>query len=153
MSTIEQLEAGLAELRGERSAVEATMTKEDLGRRVDEWLAIARGRAAGSSRLVLGGQASGEHLEAVLAEDLLADAGLAGRVVARLEAQGFGQVSGRAKKQKLAKLEDEIAKVSAELRKVAEAEAVAEVRARFAAEGASELDLVQKQPEFAGEAA
>ena len=78
---LEQLEARLTELRGERSAVESVMTREDLVRNVDEWLATARAHAAGSSRLVLGGRASGEHLEAVLAEDLLADDGLAGRVV------------------------------------------------------------------------
>jgi hypothetical protein len=61
-ANLEQLEVRLTELKGERSAVEVTMTREDLARNVDEWLAIARTHAAGSSRLVLGGQASGDHL-------------------------------------------------------------------------------------------
>ena len=93
----ERLEAALTELRNERGGVESTMTREDLARNVEQWLATARAHAAGSSRLALGGQASGEHWEAVLAEDLLADDGLAGRIVARLERQGFGEFSDRQK--------------------------------------------------------
>jgi hypothetical protein len=50
----EPLEAMLAELKGERASVAATMTKEDVARTVDEWLAIARARAAGSSGSFLG---------------------------------------------------------------------------------------------------
>jgi hypothetical protein len=132
MSTIEQLEAGLAELRGERSAVEATMTRDDLSRNVDEWLSTARAHAAGSSRLVLGGQASGEHLAAVLSEDRLADDGLAGRIVARLERQGFGELSDRQKKQKLAKLDTEIASVEKDLLAARKREALERVEAEFA---------------------
>jgi hypothetical protein len=141
---VEQLTAALVELRSERASVASLMSKEDLARNVDEWLATARAQAAGASRLVLGGSnASGEHLERVLHEDRLDDAGLAGRTVARLERQGFGSISDRQKRQRLGKLDEAIAKVTAELLEASEAAAVAEVKARFAAE-ASELDLAQK---------
>ena len=129
---IQQLEAKLTELRGERATVEATMTKEDLARNVEQWLATARAHAAGSSRFVLGGQASGEHLEAVLAEDLLADDGLAGRIVARLERQGFGEISDRAKKQRLGKFEAEIGAVEKDLLAARKREALERVEAEFA---------------------
>jgi hypothetical protein len=52
-----QLEETLVVLRSERAAVERVLMREGLARHVDDWLAIARGRAAGSSRLVLGGRA------------------------------------------------------------------------------------------------
>lgn len=133
---LEQLEARLVELKGERTGVEVTMTREDLARSVEQWLAAARAHAAGSSRLALGGQASGEHLEAVLAEDLLADDGLAGRLVARLERQGFGEFSDRQRKQRLGKLDDEIAKATGELREARKAAALAEVEREFAGEAA-----------------
>jgi hypothetical protein len=86
---VERHEATLAELKGERTAAEAVMTKEDLARNVEQWLETARAHAAGSSRLVLGGQASGEHLGQVLHEDDLDDEGLAARTIARLEAAGL----------------------------------------------------------------
>jgi len=47
-AAIEQLEAKLGELRGKRAAAESVMTREDLGRGVGEWLAIARAHAAGA---------------------------------------------------------------------------------------------------------
>jgi len=129
---IEQLEATLAELRGERSAVAATMTRDDLGRNVDEWLSTARAQAAGSSRLVLGGQASGEHLAAVLSEDRLDDGALAGRIVARLERQGFGDLTDRAKKQRLAKLDEAIAAAEQELLAARKQAALEQVEREFA---------------------
>jgi hypothetical protein len=112
------------------------MTKEDLARNVDEWLAVARGRAAGSSRLVLGDHASGERLAQVLYEDLLDSEGLAGRTVARLERQGFGELSDRQKKQRLAKLDEAIAKATADLREAAKAAAIAAVERQYAGEAA-----------------
>jgi hypothetical protein len=135
MSGVDELEGRLAELRGERATVESTMTREDLARSVDEWLKVARAHAAGASRLVLGGQASGEHLAAVLFEDRLDDAGLAARTVARLERQGFGESSDRTKKQRLAKLDTEIAAVEKDLLAVRKREALERVEAEFATSG------------------
>jgi hypothetical protein len=123
----------LDELQGERASIDAVMTKEDLSGQVDEWLATARAQAAGSSRLVLGGQASGDHLAQVLHEDRLDDAGLAGRIVARLEAQGFGALSNREKSSKLKALDSAIAKASQEVREAAKAEALARVEEQYAA--------------------
>jgi hypothetical protein len=132
MNLFEKLEAALFDLRSERASVDAVMTKEDLARNVDTWLATARAHAAGSSRLVLGGTASGDHLAQVVFEDRLADEGLAGRLVARLEFQGFGALSDRAKGSKLNALDERIAKATVELREAREEEAVAAVRAQFA---------------------
>jgi hypothetical protein len=133
---IEQLEARLAELRSEQAAIAGTMTKEDLARSVDEWLATARARAADSSRLVLGGQASGEHLAAVLQEDRLDDDGLAARIVARLERQGFGELSDRLKGSKLKAIDEKIAAATAELREARKREALEQVERQFAGEAA-----------------
>jgi hypothetical protein len=131
MSDAEQLETKIAELSGEAAALAAVMTKEDLRGKVDQWLEIARAHAAGSSRFVLGGQASGDNLAQVLFEDLLADEGLSGRIVARLEAQGFGELTDRQRDGKLKKLENAIAHTNAELREARKAEALAAVEAEF----------------------
>jgi hypothetical protein len=136
MSDQDRLTGRLGELRGERSAVEVTLTKEGLAGAVEEWLSVARAHAAGSSRLVLGGQATGEHLAQVLFEDRLADEGLAGRLVARLEFQGFGKLTDRAKKQQFAKLDDAIAAVEQDLLAVRKREALERVEAEFAGEAA-----------------
>jgi hypothetical protein len=133
---IERLESTLAELRGERATLEATLTRDDLVRSVEEWFKVARAHAAGSSRLVLNGQASGEHLTAVLAEDRLDDDGLAARTVARLEAQGFGELSDRQKGSKLKALDEKIAAAVADLREVRKREAFEEVERQFAGEAA-----------------
>ena len=71
----ETLQARVVELRDERAALEATKTKQDLVRKVSDWVEIAKAQAAGASRLVLGGHASGDHLARVLFEDCLADEG------------------------------------------------------------------------------
>jgi hypothetical protein len=111
------------------------MTREDLARHVGEWLAAARAHAAASSRLVLGGQASGEHLAAVLHEDRLDDDGLAARIVARLERQDFGSISDRAKSAKLDKLDSAIEASTRELRELRKREALERVEAEFAGAG------------------
>src|SRR5947207_14322232 len=115
MSNVEKSGAKLAELQVESAALEATMTAEDLARNVDQWLEAARAQAAGSSRLVLGGQASGEHLAAVLYEDRLDDDRLAARIVARLERQGFGEASDRQRDSRLRQLESSITEAEQEL--------------------------------------
>ena len=136
MSNVEKSGAKLAELQVERAALEATMTAEDLARNVDQWLEAARAQAACSSRLVLGGQASGEHLAAVLHEDALDDKGLASRTVARLEKLGFGALSDRQKHQRRAKLDSAIVAAEQEARKAAKAEAIAAVERQYAGEAA-----------------
>jgi hypothetical protein len=93
MSDLETLQARVIELRDERATLVAAKTKEDLHREVADWVSIAKAQAAGAARLVLNGQAAGDHLLRVLAEDRLADDDLAERLVARLERDGFGQIT------------------------------------------------------------
>lgn len=108
------------------------MTREELVGNVDVWLRAARAQAGGASRLVLGGQPTGDHLAEVLFEDRLADDGLAGRLVNRLEAAGFGAISDRQRKQRVAKLDGEIAKATAGLKEARRQEAFDRVEAEFA---------------------
>ena len=67
----------------------------------------------------------------MLAEDLLADDGLAGRLVARLEAQGFGEATDRSRVSKLKKLDQEIEVATAELREAKRQAAYEAVEAEF----------------------
>jgi hypothetical protein len=125
----------LAELRNERASLAATMTREDVADNVDSWLEAARAQHAGAARFVLGGQATGEHLFAVLAEQLLADKGLHGRLVDSLVAAGFGTISAREKGAKLKALDAAIAKAAGEVakaeRKRRQAELDRELEAEF----------------------
>lgn len=100
---------------------------------------MARGGGAqheGASRLVLNGQAAGNHLYSVLAEQALADEALPGRLAASLVALGYGELTDRAKRSQLAKLDGEIKTVEAELMKARKAAALAEVEAQFTGEPA-----------------
>jgi hypothetical protein len=136
MTGAEEFAGKLSELRAERAALETALTREDLARDVDEWVKVARRRAEGASRVALAGAATGDDLAAVLAEDALADDGLAGRIVKRLEALGFGAVSDRSRASSLKKLDMEIAKVSGELREAKRQAALEEVEREFAGEAA-----------------
>lgn len=134
MTDIAQLEARLGELRGERDAAAAVMTREALVQAVDGWVAAARARADGAARLVVNGSAaSGENLDRVLHEDLLGDDGLAGRVVGRLASMGFGALSNRQRDSQLRKLDEQIATATSELREAKRRAALEAVEAEFAA--------------------
>jgi hypothetical protein len=134
VTDIAQLEARLGELRGERDAAAAVMTREALVQAVDGWVAAARARADGAARLVVNGSAaSGENLDRVLHEDLLGDDGLAGRVVGRLASMGFGALSNRQRDSQLRKLDEQIATATSELREAKRRAALEAVEAEFAA--------------------
>jgi hypothetical protein len=133
----ETLQARIVELQGERATLVAAKSREDLRREVGDWIEIARAQAAGASRLVLGGHASGEHLARVLAEDRLADEGLVDRLVARLEFDGFGQITNRHRSQRLDKLDAAIKRAEMELREARKAAAIEQLEAQFAAESAA----------------
>jgi hypothetical protein len=130
---VKQFEARLAELRVERDGLSSIKTKEDLREEVAGWLEVMRARYSGSARFVLGGHGSPEQVEAVLAEDRFVDAGLAGRIVARLEAQGFGELSDRQRKQRLGKLDEQIEAAVDELREAKRQAALEAVEREFAA--------------------
>jgi hypothetical protein len=137
MSDLETLQARVIELRDERATLVAAKTKEDLHREVADWVSIAKAQAAGAARLVLNGQAAGDHLLRVLAEDRLADDDLAERLVARLERDGFGQITDRQKAGRLDKIDAAIKRAETELREVRKAEAIAQLEEQFAAESAA----------------
>jgi hypothetical protein len=107
----------LAELRSERTSLAATMTKEDVADNVSGWLEVARAHSQGASVFVVNGQATGEHLHAVLAEQALADKSLHGRLVESLVAAGFGTISAREKAAKLKSLDAAIARAAGEVAK------------------------------------
>jgi hypothetical protein len=131
---VEQLKQRLAELRAQRDALAAVKTKEDLREEVESWLEAMRARYSGSTRFVLGGHGSPQQVEAVLAEDKFSDAGLAARLIARLESDGFGELSNRQRDAQGKKLGEAIVSATAELRDAALAEAHREVEERFAPE-------------------
>jgi hypothetical protein len=137
MSDVETLQARVVELRDERATLEAQKSKEDLRREVADWVEIAKAQAAGASRLVLGGQASGDHLARVLFEDRLADEDLADRLVARLERDGFGRITDRQKSQRLEKIDAAVKGAETELREARKAAAIAQLEEQFAAESAA----------------
>jgi hypothetical protein len=87
----------------------------------------------GASRLVLGGQANGEHLARVLFEDRLDDEDLAERLVARVERDGFGRITDRQRSQRLDKIDTAIKGAETELREARKAEAIAQLEEHFAA--------------------
>jgi hypothetical protein len=133
---LEQLDGKLAELRAQRDALAAVKTKEDRREEVESWLEAMRARYAGSARFVLGGHGSPEQVEAVLAEDKFVDAGLAGRLVARLEADGFGDLSNRQRDTQRKKLDAAIVTAEAAAREAAKAAAIAAVERQYAREAA-----------------
>jgi hypothetical protein len=59
--------------------------------------------------------------------------GLAGRLVARLERDGFGAITDRQKTQRLAKIDTAIKSAEVELREARRAEAIAALEEQFAA--------------------
>jgi hypothetical protein len=126
----------LSELRSERASLASTLTRENVADNVDGWLEAARAQNAGSALLVLnGGQAHGEHLNSVLAEQALADKGIRGRLVDSLVAAGFGTISAREKAARLKALDAAIAKAAGEVakleRKRRQAELDRELEAEF----------------------
>jgi hypothetical protein len=90
-----------------------------------------RARYATPVRYVLRG-GSPDEVEAVLAMDRLADAGLADRLVARLEAEGFGELTNKQRDTKLRKLSAEIDAAEKEHLSARKAAAMAELEAEFA---------------------
>lgn len=110
------------------------LTREDLRQAVEDWVATRRVHYAGSCRFVLGGSRFDQD-DAVLAEDGFADEGLASRIVARLEALGFGELSAKAKANKLSKLDAAISAKEGELFAARKREALQRVEREFAPAG------------------
>jgi hypothetical protein len=71
-----------------------------------------------------------------LHEDRLDDGGLAARLVALLERQGFGELSDRQKAAKLGKLDSAIEASTSDLREASKRAALEEIERQFAGEAA-----------------
>ena len=130
----EKLEA----LTAERAEVAAQRTREDIKAINERSLANAYARLNGSSpsHFFLNETATPEHLEAVIAEFQVETKGpsLLEHIVANNTPEDA--LSDRQKKQRLSKLDAEIAELKAEVKKHAKAAALAEVEREFAGEAA-----------------
>jgi hypothetical protein len=139
---LKQFEARLAELQGERAGVAATRTRDDAERAAKEYVHAVRRSHERMGGFILGGAIFGDPLASVLGAFIVSrpefEAWLAEQ--ARTVCEKW---SDRQKEQRLAKLDEAIAKATGDLREAAEAAAVAEVRARFRPES-SELHVTQE---------
>jgi hypothetical protein len=126
----------LAELQTERDTLEVTRTREDIKALAESWLAAGFAALNGSTRLALNGHARAQDVAAVLQEFDLKTRGpsLVDHIVS--ENTPRDALSDRAKKQRLGKLDEAIAKASDEVRKQAKAEALAAIERQFAGEAA-----------------
>jgi hypothetical protein len=125
----------LEQLRAERNTLAATRTREDVRKLAEDWLAAACARTNGTAAgFVLNGHASPGEVQAVLSEYLLDSPALLDFITASVEATT--ELSDRQKKQRLAKLDAEIAKLTEVVREAAKAEAIAAVERQYAGEAA-----------------
>jgi len=120
-------------LQAERAELASIRTREDIKAICERSLASAYARLNGamSSRYFLNETALPEHLLAVIGEFEVESkkSALLDYIVAKNTPQDA--LTDRQKKQRLAKLDAEIAKVSAEVREAAKAEALAAIEERF----------------------
>jgi hypothetical protein len=133
-TVIEQLEARLAELRGQRDGLLAARTKEATAEAARTFLEGARARSKGMGGLVVGGHGTGQPLDDVLRAFLLSDPRLEGFLVE--EAQRFAELTEKTKAAKLRKIGGEIAAAEQELLAARKREALEEVERQFAGEAA-----------------
>jgi hypothetical protein len=123
----------LAELRRERDELASTRTREDIKAICERSLANAYARVNGTmaSRYFLNETALPEHLLAVIGEFEVEskEPALLDFIVAKNTPQEA--LTDRQKKQRLVKLDEQIAKVTAEVREAAKAEALAAIEERF----------------------
>jgi hypothetical protein len=121
---------GLEQLQAKRAEAAATRTKEDVRELAESWLAAVLAQVNGATRgFVLNGHVGPEQVRAVLSEYLLESGALVDFVMARVEA--VAELTNRERSNRLKKLDAEIAKVNAEVREAAKAEALAEVERQF----------------------
>jgi hypothetical protein len=131
---VEQLEARLAELKGQRDGLLAARTKESTAEAARTFLESARARSEGVGGLVVGGHAVGQPLDDVLRSFLLRDPKLEAWLVER--AAEFAELTEKQRDGRLRKLTAEINEAETELRETLKAEAIREVEERFAPEAA-----------------
>jgi hypothetical protein len=138
---LETLGRELNELHDQRDALTSTRTREDLTALVDEWIAGAQRRAAGSLGFVLNGAGTPDLVAAVLAEYALQDEGLRAWLLAKVDALDTAKLSAKAKAAKLKKLDvDEAIEAKAAQKREAEKQrALEEIEAGYAEPASAEL--------------
>jgi hypothetical protein len=131
---VEQLEAALEELKGQRDGLLAARTKESTASAARSFLEAARARSEGLGGLVVGGHATGQPLDDVLRAFLLSDPKLETWLVE--QAAPFAELTEKQRDSQVRKLTAEINEAETELREALKAEAIREVEERFAPEAA-----------------
>jgi hypothetical protein len=127
---VEQLEARLAELQGERATLAAARTQDDAERAAKEYADAVRRTHADMGGFVLGGAILGDPLNSVMHAFIVSRPDFEAWLVEQAKAV-CGELSDRQKKQRLGKLDEAIAEVTGDLREVRKAEALAAVEAEF----------------------
>ena len=132
---------GVAELAGDVDRVIAEVDDQHLGEAVPEGVGVELGavleavQAVEAPGLVANGHIAGNALEAVLLGFVLTDPRLPGWLVAGQEAMVNG-LTDRSRTSKLKKLDEQIAKATADLREARRQEALAAIEREFANEAA-----------------
>jgi hypothetical protein len=133
-ASIEQLEAKLAELQGERDELASVETPEVAAKAARDFCAIAR--RTDVRGFVLGAVAVGEPLQAVINAFVLSDPRLESWAVEQAQAVDGITLSDRQRDSRLRKIDDAIAAASAEILEARKREALAEVERQFSPEAA-----------------
>lgn len=141
MSGVDEHQGRLNALQAERDEVAATRTKDDMRALAEAWLTAARARVSGSTGFVANGHSGPDEVQAVVTEFVLGDSGLRDFIVGRLEDRAG--LTEKAKASKLKSLDEQIASVTADLRKAMIA----------AARASAEAEIQALEAQFAGEAA
>jgi hypothetical protein len=119
----------LAQLRAERAELAATRTREDVRQLTESWLASALARVNGATNYVLNGHIGPAEVQAVLSEYLLESPALIDSITAKVTAQV--ELTNKQKASKEKRLDEQIAKATAEVREEAKAKALAEIEEQF----------------------
>jgi flavin-dependent dehydrogenase len=136
MSTVvDEVEARLAELQGERAALVAARTQDDAERAAKEYADTVRRRHAELGGFVLGGAIVGDPLQSVLTAFIVSRPDFESWLVEQAKAV-CGELSDRQKTQTMSKLDKAIVEKTAELREARKQEAFERIEAEFAGEAA-----------------
>jgi flavin-dependent dehydrogenase len=135
MSDQDRLAGRLGELRGERAALAAARTQDDAERAAKEYADTVRRRHAELGGFVLGGAIVGDPLQSVLTAFIVSRPDFEAWLVEQAKAV-CGEMSDRSKKSRLAKLDEQIAAATSELRQARKQEALEQVEREFAGEAA-----------------
>jgi hypothetical protein len=135
MSDVDQLTARLGELQGERATAAAARTRDDAERAAKEYADGVRRTHEQMGGFILGGAIFGDPLASVLRAFIVSRPEFE-RWLAEQAKGVCDNLSDRQKEQRLAKLDEAIAKATSDLREARKTAALAEVEAEFAGKAA-----------------